>query len=131
LTGAGFGGNVLAIVEKNENVINEIKNAITQQYYESRELEELNWFENDSSLKSAFGDDFDDVKRRIKEIVHKKQATKSGMEKADLDFAESVQRKINTLHKEGKISGEMMFIPANYYKDGVVLNITADNAEVL
>jgi len=131
LTGAGFGGNVLAIVEKNENVINELKNAITQQYYESRELEELNWFENDSSLKSAFGDDFDDVKHRIKEIVHKKQATKSGMDKADLDFAESVQRKINILHKEGKISSEMMFIPANYYKDGVVLNITADNAEVL
>ncbi len=131
LTGAGFGGNVLAIVEKNDNVINELKNAIFQQYYESCELDELNWFENDRSVRSAFGDGFDDVKERIKEIVRRKQSEKSGMKKTDLEFLENVQNKVNTLHKEGKVNREIMFIPANYYKDGVVVNVTTDNADVI
>ncbi|MGB9597498.1 MAG: hypothetical protein ACPL7B_14545 [Candidatus Poribacteria bacterium] len=131
LTGAGFGGNVLAIVQKDENIINELKNALLEKYYKPLEQDELAWFENDPSLKSVYGDDFYDVKSRIKEIINKKQSTKYIMEKADLEFLERVQSKINTLHKEGKINREIMFIPANYYVDGVVINITADKAGVL
>jgi N-acetylgalactosamine kinase len=131
LTGAGFGGNVLAIIEKKNDVLNELKNALFCGYYEPSELEELSWFENDPALKSLYGDDFDNVKHRIRKIVQQKRDTKSDMEKTDIEFAESIQRKVNALFKEGKISREMMFIPANYYKDGIVVNMTSENAEVL
>ena len=131
LTGAGFGGNVLAIIEKKSDVLNELKNALFHNYYESREQEELSWFENDPALKSLYGDDFDDVKYRIRKIVQQKRDTKSSMERADMEFAELTRRKVNALFKEGKVSREMMFITAIYCKDGVVVNTTAENAEVL
>jgi len=55
-------------------------------------------------------------------------------EKDDLLFIESLQQRVNKLFKEGKISRELLFIPANYYyydDDGIVVNVTVANAEAL
>jgi hypothetical protein len=51
------------------------------------------------------------------------------MEKEDISFAETLQRKVNSLFKEGKIDREMMFIPANYYEEGIVVNVPVGCAE--
>jgi hypothetical protein len=56
---------------------------------------------------------------------------KSKIEKDDLLFIESLQQRVNKLFKEGKISRELLFIPANYYDDGIVVNVTVNNAEAL
>lgn len=127
LTGAGFGGNVLAILEKDDRVFNELKNALLEEYYKPREFDELEWFVNDHELQLAYGDELDTVKHRVKNIVNRK----SNIKKNDLLFMELLQQKVNKLFKEGKISRELLFIPANYYEDGIVVNVTVANAEVL
>ncbi|MDQ1316753.1 MAG: hypothetical protein QG588_402, partial [Candidatus Poribacteria bacterium] len=128
LTGAGFGGNILAITEKDNRVLNNLKDALSREYYEPQKLEELRWFDNDHELQSAYGNDneLSDVRRKVRNIVQKK----SKIEKDDLSFIESVQQRVNKLFKEGKISRELLFITANY-DDGIVVNVTVDNAEAL
>jgi galactokinase len=129
LTGAGFGGNILTITEKDDRVLNNLKDALSREYYEPQKLEELRWFDNDHELQSAYGNDneLSDVRRKVRDIVQKK----SKIEKDDLLFIESLQQRVNKLFKEGKISRELLFIPANYYDDGIVVNVTVANAEAL
>jgi galactokinase len=129
LTGAGFGGNVLAITEKSDRVLAELKDALFREYYKPYELDELDWFENDRDLQSAYenDDELRDVRRKIRDIVQRK----SNMEKDDIRFIESLRQKVSKLFKEKKISRELLFIPANYHDDGIVVNVTVDNAETL
>jgi N-acetylgalactosamine kinase len=129
LTGAGFGGNILAITEKDDRVLNNLKDALSKEYYEPKKLEELRWFDSDHELQSAYGndDELSEIRQKVRNIVQKK----AKIEKDDLLFMESLQQRVNKLFKEGKISRELMFIPANYYDDGIVVNVTVDNAESL
>ncbi|MCL4419101.1 hypothetical protein M1146_03295, partial [Patescibacteria group bacterium] len=132
LTGAGFGGNILAINERNEESLAKLKNALLKEYYEPHELEELEWIQTDGELRTLLkDDDIEGIKRRLKNIVEKKQKARSGMDFADIKYAESVQRKTNKLFREGKIDRELSFIPADYYTDGVVVNTPVEMAEVL
>jgi len=129
LTGAGFGGNVLAITEKDDRILDSLKDALLREYYKPHELDELEWFENNHDLQSVYDNDDEliDARHKVRDIVQKK----SKMKKNDLLFMESLKQKVNKLFKEGKISRELLFIPANYYDDGIVVNVTVDNAEAL
>ncbi len=133
LTGAGFGGNVLAIVEKSDDSLSKLKKSLLRDYYEHNELDELKWLKQDKDLLSAFGnkDELMSIRDRASKIVQRKQESKSPMQKDDIRFVENLQRKINILFKEGKISREMMFIPANYYEEGVTVNLPVGYAEAL
>jgi hypothetical protein len=53
------------------------------------------------------------------------------MNAADIEYTESVQRRFNTLFREGKVGRELLFIPANYYSEGVVVNVPVERAGVL
>lgn len=132
LTGAGFGGNVLAIVEKNDRILSNMREALIKDYYEYNELDELRWFNEEDELQSAFeNDDLANTRKRICDIVEGKQKFKSCMEKEDVIFTEKLQKKLNSLFKEGKINREMMLIPANYYEDGITVNTPVGCAEAI
>jgi hypothetical protein len=133
LTGAGFGGNVLAVGEKSEDILAALKEALFKGYYEPQEQTELDWVIGDRELEAAFGNDDElrQMRHRLEDIVKRKQEAKSGMSETDIRYAESVQRKINTLFREGKIGRELLFIPANYYAEGVVVNVPVERAGVL
>ena len=77
----------------------------------------------------------DDELRQIRDelgnIVRRKRESRSGISEADVKYTESVQRKINALFKEGKIKLELLFIPADYYAEGVVVNIPVERAGIL
>jgi len=132
LTGAGFGGNVLAIGEKSDDVLTALKEALYEGYYKPQEQAELEWLENDLDLHAAFGDDneLEQLRRKLADIVEKKQNTRAGMDEADIRYTESVQREINTLFRDGKITRELLFIPANYYSEGVMVNIPVEKAGI-
>jgi galactokinase len=132
LTGAGFGGNVLALGKKDENVLESLKSKLFEGYYEPHERAELEWIKGDRELESAFGiDELERIRYKLEKIILKKQRAKSSMDKSDLEYAKSVQRKVNTLFKEGKIDRELMFITADYYTDGVMVNIPVDGAGIM
>jgi len=133
LTGAGFGGNVLALGERSEGVLAALKEALFRGYYEPQEQAELEWVRTDRELEAAFGDDNElrQIRHRLEDIVKRKQEAKSCMNEADIKYVESVQRKINTLFREEKIGRELLFIPANYYAEGVVVNVPVERAGVL
>lgn len=133
LTGAGFGGNVLAIVDNNDAILPKLREKLLSDYYEKSESEELEWFIKDKELKSVFDDEneLDYARNKVSEIVHKKRKNKSYIEEKDALFLEKLKQKINGLHKEGKINREVMFIPANYYEDGIIKNISVECAESL
>ncbi|MFC1717982.1 hypothetical protein ACFL6S_30255 [Candidatus Poribacteria bacterium] len=132
LTGAGFGGNVLALGEKSETLLTTLRDALSKQYYEPQEQSELDWLKSDGQLESAFGyDELAEMRHRLEDVVQRKQEARVGMNDRDIDYTESIQRKINTLFKEGKIRRELLFIPANYYTEGVVANVPVECAGVL
>ena len=84
-------------------------------------------------MESAFEDkaELTQIRQRLDSIVKAKRKTRSGMSREDIDYTESVQRQINDLFREGKIDRELLFIPANYYAEGVVANVPVDCAGVL
>ncbi len=132
LTGAGFGGNVLAIGEKSEDVLTALKTNLFEKYYEPQEQTELEWIKSGRDLQAALDDDeLKQIRRRLEDTVERKQKAKTRMNEADTEYVESVQRKINTLFREGKIGRELMFIPADYYAEGVVINIPVEKAGIL
>ena len=53
------------------------------------------------------------------------------MSDEDLEYTESVQQKFNMLFKTGKIKRELLFIPADYYVEGVIVNVPVQCAGVL
>jgi hypothetical protein len=53
------------------------------------------------------------------------------MSETDIKYTESVQRKINAIFRAGKIKRELLFIPADYYAEGVVVNVPVEKAGVL
>ena len=132
LTGAGFGGNVLAMGEKSEDTLIALKTALFEGYYEPQERVELKWLRSDRELQAAFGDDeLKQMRRRLEDIVERKQKARTRMSEADAEYTESAQRKINALLREGKIGRELLFIPADYYAEGVVINVPVEKAGVL
>ena len=133
LTGAGFGGNVLVLGKKDECVLAALRKALFEGYYEPQEQAELEWIKGDNELKTALGndDELSEIKRKLKEIVKRKQKTKYRMSDADIEYTESVQQRLNMLFKAGKIKRELLFVPADYYADGVVVNIPVQCAGVL
>jgi len=130
LTGAGFGGNILAIGRRNNEVLDSFKESLFNDYYEPQEQAELEWLENDKDLESAIGndDEIQEIRRRMKDIVKKKKISR---QLEDTEYAESVQKKINSLFREKKIDREMLFISADYYREGVFVNIPVEHAQVL
>lgn len=130
LTGAGFGGNILAIGRREDGVTAELKSALYNYYYEPQELSELDWLVNCKNLRSAF-QNFDEVKSKAIEIVKRKQNNKEQMNKDDLKYVQSLQMAIRRLYKEGKIERELTFIPADYYKDGIYINKSVDRANLI
>jgi galactokinase len=133
LTGAGFGGNVLALGEKSDSILSALRDALFQRYYEPQEQAELKWLKEDRELQAAFEDseELRHIKHRLGDIVERKQKTKTRMSETDIKYTESVQRKINALFKVGKIKRELLFIPADYYTEGVVVNVPVEKAGVL
>jgi len=132
LTGAGFGGNVLVLGKKGEAVLTALRDALFTDYYEPQEQAELEWIRNDRELQSALNDDeLRQIRDEFGNIVRRKRESRSGISEADVKYTESVQRKINALFKEGKIKRELLFIPADYYAEGVVVNIPVERAGIL
>ena len=130
LTGAGFGGNILAIGRREDVVLAELKSALYNSYYEPQELSELNWLVNCENLRSAF-QNFDEVRSKVTDIVKRKQSNKRQMNKDELKYVESLKIAIGKLYKEGKIERELTFIPADYYKDGIYINKSVDRANLI
>lgn len=128
LTGAGFGGNLLAF-GKNGSA-EALRKALLEGYYKPQETAELDWVKNDADLEAAFGDgeELKQIRRKLGDIVEKKRKTKSSMSEAEIEYAKSVQQKIDSLFREGKIGRELLFIPANYYAEGVTVNIPVESA---
>jgi hypothetical protein len=83
----------------------ELRKALLRDYYECNELEELEWFNRNCDLQSAFGNDDElaNARKRVNEIFQTKQKAKSPMKEDDANFAEKLQKKVNSLFKEGKI----------------------------
>ena len=133
LTGAGFGGNVLALGEKSEDTLTALREALLKAYYEPQEQAELEWIREDRALQMAIGDDneLSQITHKLEDIVKRKQRNKTRMSEADAEYTESVQRKINTIFREGKIERELLFIPADYYAEGVVINVPVEKAGTL
>lgn len=130
LTGAGFGGNILAIGKREDKVLLELKSALYNCYYEPQELLELEWLQNSEKLGSILKN-FDEIIYRVTDIVKRKQKSKSEMNKDDQEYVESLQLTIKKLYKEEKIDRELTFIPANYYKDGIYVNKSVDRAGLI
>ena len=63
--------------------------------------------------------------------MRRKRESRSSISEADVKYTESVQRRINALFKEGEIKRELLFIPAEYYVQGVVVNIPVERAGIL
>lgn len=133
LTGAGFGGNVLAIGEKSQEVITALRERLLKDYYEPQEQAELEWIMGDPELQTAFGDasELEQIRHRLQNIVRRKQEFRTRMNAADIEYTESAQRRFNMLFREGKVGRELLFIPANYYSEGVVVNVPVERAGVL
>lgn len=132
LTGAGFGGNVLVLGKKGEAVLAALRDALFTGYYEPQEQTELEWIRNDRELQLALNDDeLRQIRDELGNIVRRKRESRSGISEADAKYTELVQRKINALFKEGKIKRELLFIPADYYAEGVVVNIPVERAGIL
>ncbi len=130
LTGAGFGGNILAIGRREDKVLAELKTALYKYYYEPQELSELEWLQNNEEMESYF-DDFDEIRCKIMDIVKRKQSIRSEMSKDDLKYVQSLQIEIKKLFKEKKIDSELTFIPADYYKEGIFVNKSVDSASLI
>lgn len=130
LTGAGFGGNVLVVGEKSDELLAALRKSLFEGYYEPHEQAELEWFMSDRRLQTAFEDDSElaQIRLKLEEIVKRKQRNKAGMDDDDVRYTESVQRRINKLFKEGEIGQELLFIPANYYTEGAVANVPVECA---
>ena len=133
LTGAGFGGNVLAIGEKSQEIITALRERLLREYYEPQEQAELEWIMEDPDLQTAFGDasELKQIRHRLQDIVKRKQKSRTRMNATDIEYAESVQRRFNTLFREGEVGRQLLFIPANYYSEGVVVNVPVERAGVL
>jgi N-acetylgalactosamine kinase len=133
LTGAGFGGNILAVGKKSEELLTTLKEALFEGYYEPQEQAELEWIRKDRDLEAAFGDDDElrQIRHKFEDIVKRKQKAKTRMSEDDIRHTESVQRKINALFRQGKIGRELLFIPADYYAEGIVVNIPVERAGIL
>ena len=133
LTGAGFGGNVLAIGKKSQEVITALRDRLLKEYYEPQEQAELEWIMEDPYLQTAFGDasELKQIRHRFQDIVKRKQESRTRMNADDIEYTESAQRRLNALFREGKVGRELLFIPANYYSEGVVVNVPVERAGVL
>ncbi len=133
LTGAGFGGNVLAIGEKSQKVIAALRERLLKEYYEPQEQAELDWIMEDHDLQTAFGNasELEQIRHRLQNIVKRKQGFRIRMNAADIEYTELAQRRFSTLFREGKVGRELLFIPANYYSEGVVVNVPVERAGVL
>lgn len=131
LTGAGFGGNIIALCKRDESVLRSIKSSIFSQYYEPQERQELEWIEDSSELEVVMGNELDNVRKRLREIVAKKQEKKLPMEEPDLLFTQSIQAIVNRAFKEGHLSREMLYIPADYYSNGIFVNVPVEHADLI
>lgn len=132
LTGAGFGGNILVLAEKSSELLTKLRDALFENYYGPQEQAELRWLREERELLSALGEDeISQIRSKLEDIVERKRNTRTRMGYADIEYAESVQRRINALFKEGKIGRELLFIPADYYAEGVVVNVPVDGAGIL
>ena len=98
-----------------------------------RELEELEWIQTNPGLEAAFENkgELKEIRERLAEIVRRKQKSRSSMDAEELEYTESIQLLFKKLFKDGKIKRELMFIPADYYADGVVVNVSVERACVL
>lgn len=131
LTGAGFGGNVLALGEKGEALLATLRSALFEQYYEPQEQAELDWLMNDGQLERVFeAKELAEIRHNLEDIVKRKCSARAGMDDRDIEYTESLQRKINALFREGKVQRELLFIPADYYVTGVVANVPVECAGV-
>lgn len=131
LTGAGFGGNVLALGEKGAALLTALGEALFEQYYEPQEQAELDWLMNDGQLETVFAEkELGEIRHNLEDIVKRKRKARAGMDDRDIEYTESLQRKINALFREGKVQRELLFIPANYYVTGVVANVPVECAGV-
>lgn len=131
LTGAGFGGNVIVLCKRDEEVLRAIRRSILSQYYEPQERQELEWIESSPELKDVLGSELNAVRQRLRKIVAKKQQDKLPMDESDLIYAQSIQTIINRSFKEGRLSREMLYIPANYHSDGIFVNVPVEHADVI
>jgi N-acetylgalactosamine kinase len=133
LTGAGFGGNILAIGEKSQEIITALRERLLKEYYEPQEHAELEWIMGDPDLQTAFGDasKLEQIRHRLQDIVKRKQESGTRMNAADIEYTELVQRRLNALFREGKVGRELLFIPANYYSESVIVNVPVERAGVL
>lgn len=127
LTGAGFGGNILAICEKNPELLDRIKMDLFKYYYEPQEQEELKW-----AIENLHDNqEFNQIKQRLGEIVKKKQKNKAHINKDDIKYAESIWILVNKLFQEGKVDRTLMFIPGNYYANGITVNRSVEKGGIL
>ena len=129
LTGAGLGGNVLAIAHKDEAQLAGIRDALIREYYEDQERKELEWFRNSSEVTGALGaSEARTVAQELEQIASRKQAGRGPMSAEDRAFASRTAARIGRCFSVGSLSRELRFVPVDYYVDGVVRHIPVAGA---
>ncbi|MDP6776336.1 MAG: hypothetical protein QGI83_06195 [Candidatus Latescibacteria bacterium] len=129
LTGAGFGGIVLAIVRKDDATLKAVGDALVSDYYEALEDDEIAWITHSTELVDLLGAaEHGRVVELVQDIVGRKRAAKEAMDAADIGAADEIRNRINALFAEGRASRQMLFIPADYYTEGVVRHVPVDGA---
>ena len=129
LTGAGFGGIVLAIARKDDETLEAVEQGLVADYYEAHERDELAWIMCSTELGELLGDsERHRVGQQLGEIVGRKQSNGGPMSEDDVAVANDLRQKINALFAEGKVSRQLLLIPADYYAEGVALHTPVDGA---
>ncbi len=93
------------------------------------------WLDDSSSnnygvLKYHIGQ-LEQVRFILKEIVEKKQRQKTAMKESDAKYTESIQLLVNRLFQQKKVNKQLLFLPSNYYSEGITVNRSVERAGIL
>jgi hypothetical protein len=129
LTGAGFGGTVLAVARKEDGVFETVRDALTRDYYEAQERQELDWVRHSTELRDLLGvADAAALAGRLESVVERKQKHKGPMSPEDIEVANAAGELVNGLFAQAKTSRQIQFITADYYAEGIAQHIPVDGA---
>lgn len=129
LTGAGFGGIVLAIARKEEAVLQQVRDALITDHYEANERQELAWMRHSTELKELLGaSEAQAMADRLEKVVSRKQEARDPMPDADMQVAAEARQRVNGLFASGRVSRQLQLVAADYYPEGVARHIPVDGA---
>jgi len=129
LTGAGFGGNVLAVARKDERQLADVQEALIREYYQDQERKELEWLRSSSEVHAALGaSEAQALAEELEQVVRRKQANRAPMSEDDRASATRAAALVSRSFSSGSLSRELRFVQADYAVDGVVRHIPVAGA---